>query len=355
MSTISPPRQAREASAERGSREPQRARRAWHRAPLARYIGGRLLALVQVLFVISVVIFLLIYLMPGDPAVVILGDGATPDQIAALRAELGLDQNLFARYGEWLGQVVRGDLGHSIFLRQDVAEAIAARAVPTVTIALLALLVALAIALPLGMRAAQRPGGPADGALAVVAMGGVAIPGFLLAIFLIQVMGVNLGWLPVAGYAPPSAGAGAFLSHLVLPAVALGAVQAALIGRVTRSTMREALSRPFITTARAGGASRGDVAWRFALPTALPAILTIAAQSLGTLIAGAVVIETIFNVPGLGQLVANSIERRDYLAIQGVVLVVAVFYVLLNLVVDLLYPVLDPRVRLGEGATGGTR
>lgn len=337
------------------ARDSATAPRAWWRAPLTRYITGRLIALLQVLFVISVVIFLLIYLMPGDPAVVILGDGATPQQIAALRAELGLDQHVVARYLEWLGNVVRGDLGHSLFLRQDVATAIATRAVPTVTIALFALVVALAIALPLGIRAAQHPGGIADTVLTVVAMAGVAIPGFVLAIVLIQLLGVNLGWLPVAGYAPPAAGWGAFLKHLILPAVALGAVQAALIGRVTRSTMREALGRPFITTARAGGASRGQVARSFALPTALPAILTIAAQSLGTLIAGAVVIETIFNVPGLGQLVANSIERRDYLAIQGVVLVVAVGYVLLNLLVDLAYPLLDPRVRLGERATGAKR
>lgn len=325
----------------------------WSGSPLIGYVAGRLFALVQVLLILSVVIYLLIYLMPGDPAAVMLGDGATPAQVAELRGELGLDRNPVVRYVEWLGQVLRGDLGYSVFLRQDVAAAIAARIVPTVTIAVLALAVALGVALPLGIGAAQRPGGVADKVLTVVAMGGVAVPGFLLSVFLVQIFAVNLGWLPVAGYAPPAAGAGEFLRYLVLPALALGVVQAAVIGRVTRSTMRAALARPFVTTARATGVSRRRAALTFALPSALPPIVTIAALSFGTLIAGAVVVETIFNIPGLGQLVVNSIERRDYPVIQGIVLVVAVFYVLLNLVVDLLYPVLDPRVRLGQARTGG--
>ncbi|WP_440709637.1 ABC transporter permease [Herbiconiux sp. YIM B11900] len=317
---------------------------------MLRYGLARLLALVQVLVVMSIVIFALIYAMPGDPASVILGDDASAEQIAEFRAQLGLDQPVWLRYLDWLWSALHGDLGYSIFLHDDVAHIVAERLVPTVSIALLATVVSVLVAIPLALAAARRRGGVADVSLSAVAMLGLAVPGFLLSLFLVQLFAVQLGWLPVAGYADPSEGIGEFLRYLVLPAVALGVVQVSVLGRVTRVSVVDALAGSFIAVAEAKGVSPGGVLYRHALRNALVPIVTVLAGSFGTLLAGAAVVETIFNIPGIGQLVVTAISRRDYPVIQGTVLVIAVIYVLLNFVVDLLYPLLDPRIRLTAGA-----
>lgn len=317
---------------------------------MLKYGLARLLALVQVVVIISIVIFALMYAMPGDPATVILGDTASPEQIDALRVELGLDRPAVLAYFDWAWAALQGDLGTSIFLRKPVLEVLGERLVPTVSIALLALLVSLVIAIPLAVAAAKRRGGAADVSLSALAMLGIAVPGFLLSLVLVRIFAVQLGWFPVAGYADPSKGLGEFFKYLVLPAIALGVVQVSIIGRITRSTMVDTLASAFITVARAKGVSPRGVLWGHGLRNSLVPIITVAAGSLGTLLAGAAVVETIFNIPGIGQLIVTSISRRDYPVIQGIVLVIALILVVLNFLVDLLYPALDPRIRLNAGA-----
>jgi len=317
---------------------------------MLRYGLARLLALLQVIVVMSIVVYALIYAMPGDPATVILGDDATPEQIAELRAQLGLDQPAWLGYLDWVSAVLRGDLGYSIFLRAPVAEVLGERIVPTVSIALLASFVSVIVAIPLALAAARRQGGAADVSLTVVAMLGIAVPGFLLSLLLVRVFAVQLGWFPVAGYASPDEGPWTFLRYLVLPAVALGVVQVSVLGRITRSSVVDVLSSSFITVARAKGVSPAGVLYGHGLRNALVPIVTVLAGSFGSLLAGAVVVETIFNIPGVGQLIVTAISRRDYPVIQSTVLVIALIFVVLNFVVDLLYPLLDPRIRLTAGA-----
>ncbi len=319
---------------------------------MLKYSLARAFALLQVVIVMSIVIFALIYAMPGDPATVILGDTATAEQVEELRGQLGLDQSPVLAYFDWVGGALRGDLGTSIFLHKPVLQVVGERLIPTASIAIFALLISLLIAIPLAVGAARKRGGAVDTTLTVVAMLGVAIPGFLLALVLVRVFAVQLGWFPVAGYKDPSAGLGEFLRYLILPAVALGVVQVSVIGRMTRSTMVTTLSAAFIDVTRAKGVSSRRVLWGHALRGSLVPVITVAAGSFGALLAGAAVVETIFNIPGIGQLIVTSITRRDYPVIQGVVLVVALIFVVLNFVVDLLYPLLDPRIRL---STGGKR
>ncbi len=317
---------------------------------MLRYALARLLALIQVIVVVSIVIYALIYAMPGDSATVILGDAATPERVAELRTQLGLDQPPVLAYLEWAWSALRGDLGESIFLQEDVTSVLAERLVPTVSIAVLASLLSVVIAVPLATAAARRRGGVADVSLSALAMLGVAVPGFVLALLLVRVFSVQLGWFPVAGYADPSEGFGEFLRYLVLPAVALGVVHVSVLGRITRSSVVEVLSSAFIGVARAKGVSPAGVLSRHALRNSLVPIVTVLAGSFGSLLAGAAVIETIFTIPGIGQLLVTAISRRDYPLIQGTVLVIAVIFVVLNFLVDLLYPLLDPRIRLTAGA-----
>jgi peptide/nickel transport system permease protein len=317
---------------------------------MLRYGLARLLALVQVIVVMSIVIYALIYAMPGDPATVILGDDATPERIAELRTQLGLDKPPLVGYLAWAWAALRGDLGTSIFLHDTVVNVLAERLVPTISIAVLASLVSIVVAIPLAVAAARRRRGVADVTLTAVAMLGVAVPGFVLALLLVRVFAVQLEWFPVAGYAAPDEGLGEFLRYLVLPAIALGVVQISLLGRITRSSVVDVLGEAFIVVARAKGAGPGRVLYRHALRNALVPIVTVLAGSFGSLLAGAAVVETIFNIPGVGQLIVTAISRRDYPVIQGTVLTIAIIYVVLNFVVDLLYPLLDRRIRLTAGA-----
>lgn len=312
---------------------------------MLKYTLKRIGAMVPVMLIISVVVFLIIYLTPGDPASSMLGMEASADQIERVNDSLGLNEPLPQRYVEWMGGVLTGDLGDSYFMRQPVTQAIAEHFGPTLSLALLAQLIALLIALPCGVVAALKHGSRTDAALRVVALLGVAIPGFLMALMLMWLFAVTLRVFPVAGYAPLSEGWFSHLRYLALPAISLGCVQAALLMRMTRASVIEAMQLECVKTARAKGVSEVRVVLAHALRNAALPILTSVGYSFGALITGAVVTEAIFNIPGLGQLVTSSIERRDYPVIQGVLLVVALLNSVINLAVDLAYGAFDPRAR----------
>jgi peptide/nickel transport system permease protein len=310
------------------------------------YLIKRVLALVPVLGVVAVVVFLLIHLTPGDPAAVILGPEASAADVAALRAQLGLNDPLYLQFLRWLGGVLQGDLGQSLFIRQPVTAVLADALGPTLSLAIMAELLALVIAVPAGIVAARRRGTAVDRAFMGGALLGISVPSFLSGLFLVLVFAVGLGWFPVAGFRPLEDGLGRHLTYLVLPAIALGGLQAALIARTTRSSMLDVLTENYMKTAKAKGLSERVRIYKHALRNAALPVLTVIGQTFGTLIAGAAVVETVFNIPGIGQLVVNSVERRDFVVIQGVVLLIAVSYVLINLVVDVLYSALDPRIRV---------
>ncbi|MEK3735098.1 MULTISPECIES: ABC transporter permease [unclassified Paenibacillus] len=310
------------------------------------YITKRLLSLIPVLAVVSIAIFLIIHLTPGDPAAAILGMEASQEDIERLNEELGLNRPIVEQYTSWIANVLRGDLGDSIFMHQPVSEAIAEHMLPTLSLAILAQIIAVVLAIPFGIIAAYKRGSLADYSLTGLSLLGMALPSFLLGLFLMLFVGVKLQWLPVAGYAPLSSGFWEHLKYLILPGISLGTIQAALITRMTRSSMLEVLNLNFIKTARSKGLHEMKVLFKYAFRSAFLPILTVIGQTFGTLVTGAVVVESIFNIPGLGQLILNSIARRDFAVIQGVVLVVTLMYVTINLLVDLLYGAVDPRVRL---------
>lgn len=310
------------------------------------YLIKRLLATIPVLFIVSLVIFFIIHITPGAPAAAILGMEATDEQIAELNQELGFDRPITEQYVSWIAGVFQGDLGDSIFMKMPVTEAIAEHVGPTLSLAILAQVIALLLAIPFGMLAAYKRGSFTDATLMGMSLFGMAVPSFLLGLLLMLVVGVQLQWLPVAGYAPLEKGLWEHLKYLILPAISLGTIQAALITRMTRSSMLDVLNLNYIKTARSKGLQEWRVLLKHAFRNAFLPILTVIGQTFGTLVTGAVVVETIFNIPGLGQLIMNSITRRDFTVIQGVVMAVTVMYIFINLVIDLLYGAIDPRVRL---------
>ncbi len=309
------------------------------------YILRRLLAVVPVMLVVATVAFVLVHLAPGDPASVIAGPYATPEDVAKLRHQLGIDRPLHVQLGRWYWRLLHGDLGTSIFLRRPVIEAILDRAEPTLLLTTAATLVAVLIGVPTGIVSARRHGGVVDQTLMVLALLGTSVPNFLLGLLMILVFAVWLGWFPVAGYVPLESGAWRTLRSLLMPAVALGLVQSALIARITRSAMLDVLREQFILTGRAKGLPEGSVVYKHALKNAFVPTLTVIGISFAVLLGGAVIIEQVFNIPGLGRLVISAVLRRDYPVIQGVILVVGGVYVLVNLAVDLAYLALDPRIR----------
>lgn len=313
---------------------------------MVKFLARRLLSTIPILLVVLTVVFLIIHLTPGSPAAVILGDNATDDQISSLNHQLGLDAPLYQQYFLWIADVFRGNLGASYFLGQPVTDAIISHIGPTFAIAMLAEIIAVTIAIPLGIYAASRRGTVSDVSIMGVSLLGMSIPSFLLGLFLALIFGVNLGWLPVAGYEPLSSGVWNWFQYLILASVALGSMQAALFVRMTRSSMLDVLRKDYIRTVRAKGVKERGVIYLHALRNASLPILTVVGQSVGGLITGAVVTETIFNIPGLGQLIVDSIQRRDLPVIQGTVLFITFAFIFVNLIVDVLYGVLDPRVRL---------
>ena len=315
---------------------------------MAKYILLRLLSVIPVLLIVAVIVFFLAHLAPGDPVTVILGEEASAEVKAELRAELGLDLPLFTQFITWFKGILTGNLGDSFFLKMPITEVFFDHLSPTLSLAIMAQIIAVVIALTIGVLAARNRGTFIDQAVMSFSLLGISIPSFLLGLLLVLLFAVKLQWLPVAGYQPLNEGLIGHLRYLLLPAIALGTMQAALIARMTRSSMLDVLSGNYIKTAKSKGLKPGKVVYKHALRNAFIPILTVIGETFGTLITGAVVVETIFNIPGIGQLIVNSIERRDFAVIQGTVLMITVTYVLLNLVIDLLYGIVDPRLRLNR-------
>jgi peptide/nickel transport system permease protein len=313
---------------------------------MGRYLLGRLLSIPPTLLGVSLVIFLLLRFSPGDPAERILSQGgdpaADPAAVAALRRELGLDLALPAQYARWLGRVVTGDFGDSFTSGRPVTEALAQRLPATLALAGATLALALALALPLGILAAARAGGPLDALCRLVALAGVSLPGFWLGLLLVWTFAVRLGWFPAIGGGTPR--------HLVLPAITLATGIAATQARLIRASLLETLGQPYVATARAKGLREGAILVRHALRNALIAPLTALGVSLGSLLGGAVVVETVFAYPGLGKLAIDAISTRDYPVIQAFVVIMTAVFIGAGLLVDLLYVVVDPRVRVGGRA-----
>jgi peptide/nickel transport system permease protein len=304
----------------------------------------RLALTLPVVWLVVSLVFLLIHLVPGDPVLQMLGDGATPADIGALRHQLGLDQTLGAQYLHYWSGVLHGDLGSSIRLHETVAHLIAARYPYTIALTLSALVLGLLLALPAGILAAARRGRWLDQLLSVVSLFGLSVPGLALGPVLILIFSIGLGWLPVSG-ANPGGGMAIDWHYLVLPAVAMGASLAAILTRMVRTAMLEELGQDYIRTARAKGLSEFTVVCRHALPNALVPIVTVVGLQFGALLAGAIVTEKIFSWPGMGRLVVDSIASRDYAVVQGCLLSIGLTYVLVNLLTDVVYRWVNPRMR----------
>ncbi len=312
------------------------------------YVGKRLLAMIPVLFLVSLIAFTIIHLTPGDPAMMMLGEEATPDTIAALRHDLGLDRPLPVQYITWLGRVLQGDLGRSIRQHQPVLDAIVQRLPVTVELTFFAMLISLCIAIPTGIVSATRRNSAADVGSTIVSLLGVSMPNFFLAMLLIFVFALHLRLLPPIGYTPITRGLAANLRGMILPAITLGTAAAAIVSRLTRSTLLEVLSQDYIRTARAKGLGERAVVYGHALRNALIPVVTIVGLQTGALLGGAVITETIFVLPGVGALVVSSIFQRDFPTVQGAVLFLSLLHMFVNLTVDLLYAYLDPRIRLAQ-------
>lgn len=312
---------------------------------MTRYILQRFLGMLAVMFVVVTIVFVIVRVAPGDPAAVMLGPDATPQDVAALRARLGLDEPLVIQYVYFLGQLIQGDLGQSIFLNRPVTQALLERAEPTFFLTLFSILIASIIALPIGIYSAYRRGSLFDQTATTLAMLAASIPSFWLGLIFIQIFAVRWGLFPVSGYGGPDAGFLGRLSHLVLPALALGVVSSALILRFTRASMLDVLGDDYVRTARSKGMGEFRVVMRHAFKNALIPILTVIGLTAALLVSGAVVTETVFGLPGVGNLVVSAVLRRDYPVIQGALLVIAALYVLINFAIDMLYLLVDPRVR----------
>ncbi len=312
---------------------------------MLRFILSRLASTVPVLLVVSITVFLVLRLAPGDPAAVIGGSNATTEDIAAIRQTLGLDKSLLQQFFIFISNLLHGDLGRSYYFNKPVATLIADRVGPTLSIASGTMLFAVAVAVPMGTLAAWRMGGWLDRLVMGFSVLGFSVPVFVVAYLLIMPLSLKLGLLPVQGYVPPSDGLQAWASHLVLPWIALGTVYVALLARVTRASVSEALTEDYIRTARAKGVSQAAVLFRHALVNAAVPIVTVVGIGVSLLIGGVVVTETVFAIPGLGSMTVEAVLNRDFPVIQGVVLFFAFANVAINLLVDLCYLALDPRIR----------
>jgi peptide/nickel transport system permease protein len=309
------------------------------------YILRRLGATLIVMAVVALFVFSLLFLTPGDPAAVIAGDIATSDDIERIRAKLGLNEPFLVQFGGWVGRLLHGDLGTSIFTNLPVTTLIGQRLQPTVSLTLLTLVVAVLIAVPVGVLAAARVGSWTDRLVMGFSVLAFSVPVFVLAYLLIGLFSIRLEWLPVQGYRPIGDGLWPWLSHLILPSMALGTVYLAFIARITRATMLDVLAQDYIRTANAKGLSSRTILTGHALKNAGVPIVTVIGIGIALLISGAIVTETVFAIPGIGRLTVDAILRRDYPIIQGVILLFSGVYVVINLLVDLSYRFFDPRIR----------
>jgi peptide/nickel transport system permease protein len=309
------------------------------------YALRRVLSTVPVFVFVGLFVFFLLRLTPGDPAIVIAGDQASSAQIEAIREQLGLNRPVLDQLLGWAGQLLRGDLGRSVFSDIPVTRLIGQRLEPTVMLALVAIVFSIVIALPLGTLAAVRAGGIVDRIVMALAVLGFSSPVFVIAFLLVYVFALTLGWFPTQGYTPLSDGVFACLNGLILPGMALALLYASLLARVTRASLLEVLSEDYIRTANAKGLTPARITIRHALSNSAVPIVTVIGIGMASLLGGVVVTETVFNIPGLGRLAADAIQRRDYPVVQGLILVFSSVYVVINLLVDLSYVLFDPRVR----------
>ena len=309
---------------------------------MKRFIAKRIISVIPVLIIVSIVIFSLIHLVPGDPATAMLGDLATEEDIAALRIRMGLDKPLIEQYFIWIGNIFHDDFGMSVVNNETVGSLIISHIRPTISLAIYALVIAAVIAIPLGMIASRKKGSAVDHVVSVISLAGISLPSFLLGLFLMLLFSVKFRIFPVSGYKEISEG---FLEHirsLTLPAIALGFMNAALMMRMTRASMLEVLGSDYIKMAKAKGVKEFSLLAKHAFKNTLVTLITIFGQSIVQALSGAAVVESLFAVPGLGQLMVNSIGRRDYYVIQAIVLLIAVINVVINMIIDILYGFVDP-------------
>lgn len=310
------------------------------------FIVKRVLSIIPVLIIVSVVIFSVVHLTPGDPAASILGDEAIAEDIAALRERMGLDKPVVEQYFVWMGNILHGDFGMSVAGNETVANLLKSHWEPTISLALFSTVIALGIAIPLGILAARNKGTAIDSGISALSLMGISFPSFLLGLFLMMVFAVKLKLLPVSGYKTLSDGFVPHIRSLVLPGIALGFMHSALLMRMTKASMLEVLNSDYVKMAKAKGVKEFLLVAKHAFRNALIPVITTVGQSIVGALAGAAVVESMFAIPGMGQLMVNSIGRRDYYVIQAIVLIIACINVLVNLLVDLLYGIADPRVRL---------
>jgi peptide/nickel transport system permease protein len=309
------------------------------------YILRRLLGVIPVMVVVGVFVFSLLHLAPGDPAAIIAGDNATEENIARIRANLGLDRPLLEQFGKWTWATLQGDLGVSMFSNVPVTQLVEQRMGPTFSLAFTTMLVAVVIAITLGVLAAWKSGSLLDRAVMGLAVTGFSVPVFVVGYIMVYFIALQWRWLPVQGYTPMSEGLWPWLRHLILPSFALGLAYVALIARITRASMLEVLAEDYIRTASAKGVATLPMLLRHALKNAAVPIITVIGIGVALLISGVVITESVFNIPGIGRLVVDAISRRDYPIIQGVMIIFAAVYVLINLAIDISYSFLDPRIR----------
>ncbi|HRD76195.1 MAG TPA: ABC transporter permease [Hyphomicrobiaceae bacterium] len=312
---------------------------------MALYILRRLLATIPVMLIVAILVFLMLRLSPADPAAIIAGDAATAEDVERIRAKLGLDRNMFSQFFIWLGSILTGDFGESFFYKQRVTQLIGDRIGPTLALSTFTIVIAVLVAVPLGVVAAYKQGSWIDRLVMGFSVLGFSVPVFVTGYILIFVFAIWLNLLPVQGYQPISEGVGGFVYKLVLPAVTLSVVYIALIARMTRTSMLEVLSEDYVRTARAKGQIERKVLFRHALRNAAVPIVTIIGLGVALLIGGAVVTESIYTIPGLGNLTVGAVLARDYPVIQAVILLFSFAYVMINLAVDIIYTLLDPRIR----------
>ncbi len=309
------------------------------------YVAQRVLAMLPVLLIVAVFTFSLVHIVPGDPAIILAGDSGTPEAVANIRERMGLDKPIYQQFYVWLTNALQGDLGISPASRVPVADQIMRRLEPTLSIGVFALLLSILMAVPLGVLAAWKQNTWVDRLSMVFAVLAFSIPVFWLEYNMIYLFAVNLEWFPALGYKPISEGIGQWLRHITLPAIAVGIISAALPARVTRSTMLEILKEDYVRTARAKGLIERAVLLRHALKNAMVPILTMFGLSLAAMIGGLVISEQVFAIPGMGRLIVDAVATRDYPLIQGTLLLIAVSYVVINLLIDLTYLYFDPRIR----------
>ncbi|HKU96347.1 MAG TPA: ABC transporter permease [Vineibacter sp.] len=309
------------------------------------FIARRLIATIPVILFVAVFVFMLLRLTPGDPAAIIAGDNATADQVDAIRAKLGLDEPLLTQFMIWSGRVLSGDFGESFFFKKTVAELISQRIEPTLMLSLCTIVLAVLVAVPVGVLAASRQGGWVDRIVMGFSVMGFSVPTFVIGYLLIYVFAIVLGWLPVQGYRRISEGFGDFIIRLIMPSVTLAVIYVALISRITRASVIETLGEDYIRTARAKGLPGRVVLLRHALRNAAVPIITVIGIGIALLIGGVVITESVYNIPGLGRLTVDAVLARDFPVIQIVIMMFSFVFVLINLIIDLAYSVLDPRIR----------